>query len=134
MSRLRAFGFAWAFSEQFEVGPLSEASLGQIQRCCCAYDLVDHVITPTAGLGWLVGEDIIDKHVVRKIEDRTRNRAIRIISIARVGLNPPESFANVLAFDPPWHRDNRPGIRNYDGEFYLAQTPPPDRSRFLRLR
>ena len=35
MSRLRAYGFAWAFSEQFEIGPISEASIGQIQRYCC---------------------------------------------------------------------------------------------------
>src|SRR5262249_26359724 len=29
MSRLRAYAFAWAFSEQFEIGPISEASVGQ---------------------------------------------------------------------------------------------------------
>jgi len=30
--RLRATGFAWAYSEQFEIGLVSEASLGAIQK------------------------------------------------------------------------------------------------------
>ena len=41
-SRLRAYAYAWAFSEQFEIGLLSEASIGQIQRYCCQYGFVDH--------------------------------------------------------------------------------------------
>ena len=49
-SRLRAAAFAWAFSEQFEIGLISEASIGQIQRYCCAYGFVDHVITPNGGM------------------------------------------------------------------------------------
>lgn len=128
MSRLRAFGYAWGFSEQFEVGLLSEATIGQIQRYCCAYGFVDHVITPTAGFAWMVGEDIIDKYIVRQIENRTRHRGLRMI--ARVGLNPPLTFANLMAFRAPWHRTNRPGIRDYDGELYLkaptthTSTPP----------
>jgi hypothetical protein len=60
MGRLRAYGYSWAFSEQFEVGLLSEASIGQIQRYCCAYGFVDHVVTPNFGMVWLVGGDIID--------------------------------------------------------------------------
>ena len=121
-SRLRAFGYAWAFSEQFEVGPISEASIGQIQRYCCAYGFVDHVITPTAGLAWVLGEDIIDKYVVRGIENHSRNRAVRMI--ARVGLNPPESFANIMSFRAPWHRENRPGVLSYDGDLYISQSQP----------
>ena len=31
-SKLRGAAFAWAFSEQFEIGPFSEASIGHIQR------------------------------------------------------------------------------------------------------
>jgi hypothetical protein len=121
MSRLRAYAFAWAFSEQFEIGLLSEASIGQIQRYCCAYGFVDHVITPNAGLGMMVGMDAVDKYVTRRIEDRTRNTAIRII--ARVALNPTQSFANLMAFQAPWHRENRPGILAYDGEAYAAVRP-----------
>ena len=116
MSRLRATAFSWAFSEQFEIGPLSEASLGQIQRSCCAYGFVDHVITPVGGLVWIVTGDALDKYVVRKVEDRTRNRLARVL--ARGVLNPPLSFANLMAFKVPWNRENRPGIHDYDGELY----------------
>jgi hypothetical protein len=117
MSRLRAYAFAWVFSEQFEVGPVSEASIGQIQRYCCAYGFVDHVITPNGGLVWMVAGDAADKYIVRKIEDRTRNRLIRVL--ARSILNPPLSFANMMAFKVPWNRLNRPGIHDYDGTLYV---------------
>jgi hypothetical protein len=122
MGRLRATAFAWAFSEQFEVGLISEASIGQIQRYCCAYGFVDHIITPIGGLGWMVGEDIIDKYVIRKIEDHTRNRVIRLV--ARSGLNPPQSFANAMTFHAPWHRTNRAGILTYNGELYFKPNEP----------
>ncbi len=124
MSRLRAYAFSWAFSEQFEIGLLSEASIGQIQRYCCAFGFVDHVITPTGGMVWLVGGDILDKYVVRRIEDHTRNVAVR--AIVRGIFNPPLSFANVLAGEAPWHRDNRPGIHAYEGKAYVrpvSQAP-----------
>src|SRR5262245_9777560 len=53
-SRLRAAGFIWAYSTQFEIGPLSEASIGAIQAVYPQQGFVDHVITPSGGLGWLV--------------------------------------------------------------------------------
>jgi hypothetical protein len=128
MSRLRAYAYTWAFSEQFEIGPVSEATIGQIQRYCCAYGFVDHVLTPNLGLAWMVGEDILERYVVRTIEDHTGNRAIRIF--ARGVLNPPQSFANMMGWVAPWHRDNRPGIRAYDGKLYphvsaSAETSTP---------
>ena len=122
MGKLRATGFAWAFSEQFEIGLVSEASIGQIQRYCCAWGFVDHIITPAGGLFWMVGTDVIDKYVTRRIEDHTHNTAVRII--ARVGLNPPQGFANLMAFQVPWRRENRPGVRAYDGQLYLRPVQP----------
>lgn len=116
VSRLRAYAFAWVLSEAFEVGPVSEASIGQIQRYCCAYGFVDHVITPNGGMVWMVAGDAVDKYVVRKIEDHTRNRLARVL--ARGVLNPPLSFANMMAFKVPWHRENRSGIHEYNGELY----------------
>jgi hypothetical protein len=116
MSRLRAYAFAWLLSEEFEIGPISEASIGQIQRYCCAYGFVDHVITPNGGLFWIVAADAVDRYVVRKIEDRTRNRLARVL--ARGVLNPPLSFANLMAFKVPWSRENRPGIHEYNGDLY----------------
>jgi hypothetical protein len=118
MSRLRAYAFAWAFSEQFEIGLLSEASVGQIQRYCCAYGFVDHVITPNGGMLWIIGGDIVDKYVTRRmIEDHVRNPVVR--AVARGVLNPPLSFANFMAGKYPWHRENRPGVRGYDGDLHL---------------
>jgi len=127
MGRLRAYAFAWAYSEQFEIGPFSEASLGQIQRHCCAYGFVDHVITPNTGIAWLIGEDVIDKYVVRKIEDHTRNKTLR--AIARVSLNPTRSFANAISRRAPWYRTTRPGIREYDREAYARVESQPKRSQ-----
>lgn len=130
MGRLRAYGFAWAYSEQFEIGPISEASLGQIQRYCCAYGFVDHVITPNTGIAWLIGEDVLDKYVVRKIEDHTRNKTLR--AIARVSLNPTRSFANAISRRAPWYRSTRPGIREYDGESYARVESQPKKSQTPR--
>lgn len=119
MSRFRAYAYAWAFSEQFEIGPLSEASIGQIQRYCCAYGFVDHVITANFGMIWVVGGDALDRYVVRRIEDRRSNVVIR--AIARSALNPPLTFANLMASQAPWHRDDRAGIQRYSGELYSHQ-------------
>jgi hypothetical protein len=118
MSRLRAYAFSWAFSEQFEIGLFSEASLGQIQRYCCAYGFVDHVVTPNFSMIWLIGGDILDRYVTRPFENRTRSRAAR--SLFRAAINPPQSFANVLMLQYPWHRENRPGPSRYDGQLYMG--------------
>ena len=111
-SRLRAAGYAWAYSEQFEIGLLSEASFGAIQKQPPAQGFVDHVITPTIGMAWMIGEDALDQYVVKQIEARTGNRMIR--RLARAGLNPARSFANLMALTYPWHRETRPGVSRYD--------------------
>src|SRR6266550_1466067 len=122
MSRLRAYAYSWAFSEQFEIGLFSEASLGQIQKYCCAYGFVDHVVTPNFGMVWLIGGDIIDRYVTRPLEDRSRSATAR--SVLRSVINPPQTFANVLMLKYPWHRENRPGPSAYDGQLYArAETP-----------
>ena len=119
MSRLRAIGYAWAFSEQFEVGLTSEASIGQIQRYCCAYGFVDHVITPAGAGVWLIGGDILDRYVVRPIEGRTENAAVR--ALVRTTMNFPQGFANLMAFRYPWHRENRAGVHEYSGELFFRE-------------
>src|SRR5262249_50865582 len=99
ISRLRAYAFSWAFSEQFEIGPISEASIGQIQRYCCAYGFVDHVITPNGGMAWMIAGDALDRFVTVPIENRTRNIAARIF--ARTALNPAQAFANLISLQYP---------------------------------
>jgi len=117
MGRLRAYGYSWAFSEQFEIGVLSEASIGQIQRYCCAYGFVDHVVTPNFGMAWLVGGDIIDRYVTRPLENRTTSITAR--SLLRSLINPPQTFANMMMFQYPWHRENRASPTEYDGQLYF---------------
>jgi len=118
MSRLRAYAWSYVEIEQFKVGLLSEATLGQISRYCCAYGFNDHVITSNGGLVWMVGEDAIDRYVVRKLEDRTHNVVLRIV--ARVGLNPVQGMANLMNLQYPWHRENRAAPSRYEGDLYLS--------------
>ncbi len=112
--RLRAAAYAWAYSTQFEIGPVSEASLGAIQAVFPQQGFVDHVITPSIGLGWMVAEDVMDKYLIKRIEAGAQNRWIRLL--ARGGLNPCRTFANVLQGNAPWRRETRAGILRYRPE------------------
>ena len=107
-SRLRAMAFSAAFSLQFEIGPVSEASIGGIQRVPYKTGVVDWVITPTVGFGWMVGEDALDRYVIERFELRTQNHAKRVL--LRSMLNPTRSFANMMQGKVPWNRETRPGV------------------------
>jgi hypothetical protein len=109
--KLRAAAFAWAFSEQFEIGPLSEASIGHIQKDFPQQGFVDHVVTPSVGLGWMIAEDAVDRYIVLPIENATTNKYVRMF--VRSGLNPARTFANVLDGKVPWYRSSRTGILAY---------------------
>jgi hypothetical protein len=128
-SRARATAYSFFYSAQFEIGPFSEASIGAIQQKYPAYGFVDHVITPVVGLGWMTMEDALDRFVIRWLEGKTDNKAWRLL--ARGGLNPARSFANVLAFRVPWHRYDREGVGFGYGRPH-AEAPalpvPPKRS------
>jgi hypothetical protein len=120
-SRLRAGAFAWAFSEQFEIGPLSEASVGHIQKFFPQQGLADHVVTPTIGLGWMIAEDAMDRYVVKLIEARTHNHYVR--AAARTFMNPARSFANLMDLRIPWYRDSRTGVTRYTPAGRVWDTP-----------
>jgi len=107
-SRLRAMAFSAVYSEAFEIGPFSEATIGHVQAYPPQTGFVDQVITPTVGTGWMVAEDVVDKYVIRPIEAHTSNRWIKLF--ARALLNPSRSFANCMAFEPPWSRQDRGGV------------------------
>jgi hypothetical protein len=109
-SRLKAFGWSFVYSTQFELGPLSEASFGNVgirpyegHKHPMAY--VDVVVTPVLGTAWLVGEDTMDRYLIRHLENKTRNRAA--VALVRGFLNPTRSFANLLRGKWPWYRDDR---------------------------
>ncbi|MDX1980606.1 MAG: hypothetical protein SFV51_10080 [Bryobacteraceae bacterium] len=126
--RVRALTYSFAYSTQFEIGPLSEASIGQIQSHYPQVGFVDHVVTPVIGTGWQIGEDWIDRFVIRRIEDRVSNAYVRMF--VRGGLNPARSMANLMAGKPPWHRYTRSGVLVYGRRSGdpLDVPPPPYRS------
>jgi hypothetical protein len=104
-SRLRATAYSWAYSEQFEIGLISEAMIGHTQAFFPQQGFVDHVATPIVGLGWMIVEDMLDRYVIRKVEERTKKGIYRVL--VRGGLNPSRSMANAMSFDTPWHRNDR---------------------------
>ncbi len=107
-SRARATAYSWAYSVLFEIGPVSEASLGKIQSTYPQQGFVDHVVTPIVGMGWMITEDALDKYLIQRFEEKVRNPYLRVA--VRGGLNPARSFANALRFKVPWARDDRPGV------------------------
>ncbi len=120
-SRLRAGAFAWAFSEQFEIGPLSEASVGHIQKYFPQQGFADHVVTPTIGLSWMIAEDAMDRYVVKLIEARTHNHYAR--AAARTFMTPARSFANLMDMRLPWYRDSRTGVTKYTPVHRVRDQP-----------
>lgn len=125
-SRLRAATFSFVYSAQFEIGPVSEASIGHIQKSYPQMGLADIVVTPIIGTGWMVGEDAIDRFLIEPLERRIRYPFARLL--LRGGLNPSRSFANVIAGRVPWHRDTRIGVGLRGAPQPMAilpGTPPP---------
>lgn len=107
-SRLRALSYTTVYSTLFELGPASEASIGNVGLDGRTMGFVDLVMTPVGGFGVTLAEDSLDRYVVERIEQATGNRVIR--AMARAFLNPNRSFANALRLKHPWYRDTRSGI------------------------
>jgi hypothetical protein len=109
-SRFKAFAWSAIYSFQFELGPLSESSIGNVglkpsDTSKHPQAWVDLVVTPVLGTAWLVGEDALDRWVVRPLERRTSKYPLKIL--IRSFLNPSRSFANTLRGKWPWYRDYR---------------------------
>lgn len=108
-SRLKAMAWTAAYSTQFEIGPISQSSIGNVglyssldgKKRKMAYG--DMVVTPTLGTAWLVGEDALDRYLVRWVEGRTDRLLWR--GLARVLFNPMRGAANLIRFKTPWYRD-----------------------------
>lgn len=109
-SRFKAMGWSAVWSAQFELGPISEASIGNVGlnkvRGHSTMAYVDLVVTPVVGTGVLIGEDAIDKYVLknwleRKVGDKTTLKLLRSV------LTPTTSFTNLLRGKAPWKRDSR---------------------------
>jgi hypothetical protein len=105
-SRLWATVWAAGYSLQFEIGPLSEASIGNVGMNPETTGWVDHVMTPAGGLVIMMAEDMLDRFVVRKLEDRTSSGVMR--AMLRMFLTPSRATANVSGMRAPWYRAGRP--------------------------
>jgi hypothetical protein len=111
-SRLKAMAWSAFWSTQFELGPISEASIGNVGM----YDNTgpsklswgDLIVTPVFGTGVLISEDAIDKYVLKNwLEKKAGYKVTTKIKILRSLLTPTTSLANLLRGKPPWKRDNR---------------------------
>jgi hypothetical protein len=118
-SRLKALGFSALYGVQFELGPLSEASIGNVGMAAGTMGFVDLVITPIGGFGWILAEDALDRFVIKKIEQKWQRAGL--IRFVRVALNPARSFANVLRFRLPWYRRGREL-----NKLFLKEKSPPE--------
>lgn len=105
-SRMKAIAWSAAWSTQFEVGPLSQASIGNV-GLKGKQTWEDIVVTPALGTALLISEDAIDRFVMKRIERGTDNFYIVIFS--RMLLSPTRTIANLFRFKTPWHRD-RPRV------------------------
>jgi len=113
-SRLRAMAWSAAYSAQWKIGPLSEASLGntgseklwdhRLRKTTNGTGMVDFVMTPVGGAAWGVAEDMLDRWVIAPVQRRNDNPGLMFIMS---WLNPCRSAANILRFKAPWYRDYR---------------------------
>lgn len=98
--RFKAFVWSAAWSTNWELGPISQSSVGNV-GLYGKQGYVDLVITPTVGTGWLLTEEALDRYVIRHIE--AKGRMVKMV--ARTFMNPMRSVANLLRFKEPWYRD-----------------------------
>lgn len=121
-SRLKAGLWNAAYSTQWNLGPVSEVTVEKYgtkarppwnydgsypcsHHCLTGVGQIDIVMTPLGGTGWLIGEDFLDKEIVRRVEDSTQNRLL--INTVRCALNPIRGGANILHGKHPWYRASR---------------------------
>ncbi len=104
-SRGRAAAFAAAYSLQFEIGPISEASLGNVGLRPETTGWVDYAVTPAGAFGLVIAEDVLDKFMVEWVERHTRNRVCR--ASLRLIFNPTRAMSNTAAGHLPWYRPDR---------------------------
>jgi hypothetical protein len=104
--RARTLAWTAGYSLQFELGPLSEASIGNVGMDPATTGWVDHVVTPIGAFGLIVAEDALDRFFVKWLEAHTSNRFLR--ATMRLGFNPARTMSNVARGRVPWHREGRP--------------------------
>jgi hypothetical protein len=107
MSLLHSMAYSAIWHTQWKIGPMSEASIGNVMLHASP-GFITLTDTPTLGTVAMMGEDAADRYLIMGLENRTANRTL--IVLARSFLNPGRSFANLMAFRVPWHRETRIGV------------------------
>jgi hypothetical protein len=105
-SRGRAAAFGAIYSIQFEFGPVSEASIGNVGMRPGTTGWVDHVVTPAGAFALTVAEDALDRYFVRFVERHTASSFLR--ASVRMLFSPSWTMANLAEGRAPWHRPTRP--------------------------
>lgn len=144
-SRLRAFIWNAVYSTQWNIGPLSELTVEKYgtkarsqwnqdgtwpcthRPCYNGTGQIDLVMTPIGGAGWVLGEDFLDKEIVRRVEGATQNHFL--IDVTRCALNPIRGGANILHGKAPWYRASRDARRLYLLRHSLETVADPGEGR-----
>lgn len=113
-SRLRALAFSTVYSTQWKLGPFGESGVGHMGDHLSYEEstgqlrnetgFVSLVTTPVGGTILTVAEDVVDKTVVRRLENLNRNP---FLLMSYSFLTPGRTTGNLLRFRPPWYRDSR---------------------------
>ena len=115
VSMFRSLAYSAVWHTQWKIGPVSEASIGNVMLHASP-GFITLVDTPTLGFCTMLAEDAADRYLIMGLENRTSNRTVLVL--ARSFLNPGRTFANMMAFRPPWVRDTR---MNLFGDSYLVR-------------
>jgi hypothetical protein len=126
---LRAGAFSTFYSFEWKLGPFGEAGFGHngdhyyYDDNGTAYTnetgWVELVTTPVGGALWTMTEDALDRHIVRRLERKSRNP---LALTAYQFLTPSRGTANILRFRPPWYRDSRT-VKTTN---FFSQPPGPE--------
>jgi hypothetical protein len=90
--------YTFVYSLNFELGPLSEASIGNVGLKPGEMTYCDFVVTPAIGLLISVAEDAARLHIIDRVK---RNHRYWGNTLAML-LNPTRAVANVMGGRIPW--------------------------------
>lgn len=134
-TRLKAMAWAAAWEVQWKIGPLGESSIGNaggwsyvpgcgIQLRCIKNPnyppatnntgLSDWIMTPVAGTGWIMIEDLLDKYIVAPVSANHHHYGIVLLSALEPTRDFAAAFAGVLPWNSGWRErhphHNRPAL------------------------
>jgi hypothetical protein len=101
----RALIFTSICSIQYEMGPMSEASIGNVGLNPDDLGWNDYIWTPIGGVLWTMAEDGIDKYALTWIDKHVPFMMAK--AAARMILNPSRMLANIGMNRTPWSRYDR---------------------------